>query len=174
MGNNKNIRAARLYRGFTQQKLASRCGLATGTIQQYELNKRNPKIEQIAKIAEALDLGYHVFSNGEIAFFDFVDTAFPDITAQDFNEKQLASIHADESSKRASLEEVQEMMQEERSNNHETPKIAITSPTQAELDMMYKEAVVSLMDDMKPSGEAEVLKYAKYIHSQPEYRKDSE
>lgn len=59
-------------------------------------------------------------------------------------------------------------------SNHEIPEIAITPPTQAELDMMYKEAVASLMDDMKPSGEAEVLKYAKYIHSQPEYRKNSE
>ena len=59
-------------------------------------------------------------------------------------------------------------------SNHEIQEIAITPPTQAELDMMYKEAVASLMDDMKPSGEAEVLKYAKYIHSQPEYRKDNE
>lgn len=174
MGNNKNIRAARLYRGLTQQKLANLCGLATGTIQQYELNKRNPKIEQVAKIAEALDLGYNIFSNGEIAFYDFIDTASPDGKAQDFNEKQLASIHADESTKKALSEVVQEMIQEGRSNNHKIQEITIPPLTQAELDIMYKEAVASLMDDMKPSGEAEVLKHAKYIHSQPEYRKDSE
>lgn len=44
----------------------------------------------------------------------------------------------------------------------------------SEVDLMYKNAVISLMNDMKPSGEAEVLKYAKYIHTQPEHRKDTE
>lgn len=54
------------------------------------------------------------------------------------------------------------------------PTFLQKSLPRSEVDLMYKNAVISLMDDMKPSGEAEVLKYAKYIHSQLEHRKDTE
>ena len=48
------IQKYRKMRGLTQKELAEKCGLATGTIQQYELGKRNPKIEQLQKISSAL------------------------------------------------------------------------------------------------------------------------
>lgn len=46
----------RKEKGYTQKQLAEKCGLATGTIQQYELNKREPRREQLQKIATALNV----------------------------------------------------------------------------------------------------------------------
>lgn len=52
----KRIQAARKRAGYTQKKLAEICDVATGTIQQYELDKRQPRIEQLQKIASALNI----------------------------------------------------------------------------------------------------------------------
>lgn len=50
------MQAIRKEKEYTQKQLAEKCGLATGTIQQYELNKREPRREQLPKIATALDV----------------------------------------------------------------------------------------------------------------------
>lgn len=50
----ENIKKYRKRAGLTQKELAKKCGLATGTIQQYELNKRQPRLEQINLIANIL------------------------------------------------------------------------------------------------------------------------
>lgn len=52
----ENIKKYRKMRGLTQRKLAELCGLATGTIQQYELGKRTPNIDTIIKISEKLEV----------------------------------------------------------------------------------------------------------------------
>lgn len=54
----KRIKEARLTSGLTQRELAEKCGLAVGTIQQYELEKRTPRLEMITKISEALEIPY--------------------------------------------------------------------------------------------------------------------
>lgn len=46
----------RKEKGYTQKQLAEKCGMATGTIQQYELSKREPRREQLQKIATALNV----------------------------------------------------------------------------------------------------------------------
>lgn len=52
----EKIQKARKEKKYTQKQLAEKCGVATGTIQQYELGKRQPRIEQLEKIADALDV----------------------------------------------------------------------------------------------------------------------
>ncbi len=52
----KRIQAARKNKGFTQKQLAKILGAATGTVQQYELDKRQPRAEQLRAIAAALDV----------------------------------------------------------------------------------------------------------------------
>lgn len=53
----KRIQNARINAGLTQKALAEECGLATGTIQQYELDRRLPKNKEIIeKIAEVLNV----------------------------------------------------------------------------------------------------------------------
>lgn len=48
------IKLARKEAGYTQKQLAELCKVATGTIQQYELGKRQPGLNQLEKIADAL------------------------------------------------------------------------------------------------------------------------
>lgn len=48
------IKAARKKAGLTQARLSELAGVATITIQQYELGKRQPRIEQLQAIAAAL------------------------------------------------------------------------------------------------------------------------
>lgn len=50
------IREARKRAGLTQKALALQIGVATGTVQQYELGKRQPRLEQIYTIADALNI----------------------------------------------------------------------------------------------------------------------
>lgn len=52
------IKNARKAKGFTQKSLAQEIGAATGTIQQYELGKRQPRFEQLQAIADALDMNW--------------------------------------------------------------------------------------------------------------------
>ena len=56
----ESIRNARKKAGYTQKKLAEKSGLAEITIRQYEANKREPRYEQIKKIATALKINEDV------------------------------------------------------------------------------------------------------------------
>lgn len=50
----KNIRKFRIAAGLTQKELAQKCECATGTIQQYELGKRQPRMSQLFNISYEL------------------------------------------------------------------------------------------------------------------------
>lgn len=49
------LKEARKRAGLTQKELALQIGVATGTIQQYELDKRQPRLEQLCRIARVLN-----------------------------------------------------------------------------------------------------------------------
>ena len=51
-----DIKAARVKAGLTQKELAQKAGLAEITIRQYETNKREPRTENLKKIASALNI----------------------------------------------------------------------------------------------------------------------
>ena len=57
----KKIRAFREFRGYNQIQLAELSGINVGTIRKYELGIRNPKPDQLEKIATALGLNVSVF-----------------------------------------------------------------------------------------------------------------
>lgn len=151
-----NIKNARIYRGLTQKELAERCKLATGTIQQYELNKRKPKIEQVMKIANALDLGYTMLDDG-FAFYDFVDTVSPsDSPAKVFNEKQ-------------------NVLLKERFNNE-----LVDEMYQGTLEIMSNEnksctsQMLVLMNKLNDAGQSKAIEQVDLLTKIPEYRKDSD
>ena len=52
-----NIKKYRKEAGLTQKELAELLDVAVGTIQQYELGKRQPRLEMINRIAGALGIG---------------------------------------------------------------------------------------------------------------------
>lgn len=66
-----NIKKARKNAGLTQKELAEKCGAAEITIRQYESGKREPRNEQLMKIARLLNvelydlLGYTVPEQNE-------------------------------------------------------------------------------------------------------------
>lgn len=51
----KRIRKKRLEKGLTQKALADKCGMYESQIRRYELEKANPKLETVRKIAKALE-----------------------------------------------------------------------------------------------------------------------
>ena len=69
----------------TQRELAEKAGTATGTIQQYELGKRQPRIEQFQAIADVLNVDVNWLMNGytlaqrDQAFRDFVKKRFSEV-----------------------------------------------------------------------------------------------
>ena len=55
----ERIRAARKSAGLTQAQLAEKSGVASISIHQYESGKRQPRIEQLKKIAVALGIRWY-------------------------------------------------------------------------------------------------------------------
>jgi transcriptional regulator with XRE-family HTH domain len=51
----ENIQSARKAVGLTQKELAEKIGVVQGTVQQYELNKREPRLETLGEIANVLN-----------------------------------------------------------------------------------------------------------------------
>lgn len=80
----KRIQRARKKKGYTQKQLAEICGVATGTIQQYELGKRQPRIEQLEKIAESLEISVqNLITQGSI------------VTEMNFDNDEEATLYLD-------------------------------------------------------------------------------
>lgn len=52
----QNIRNARKAAGLTQKALGAKCNMPDSQIRQYELGMVNPKLEQIKRIATALNI----------------------------------------------------------------------------------------------------------------------
>ena len=63
----EKIKAFRLYRGMSQNQLADACGIISATIRKYELGIRNPKPDQLKKIAAGLQVSDSVFYEFEIS-----------------------------------------------------------------------------------------------------------
>ena len=56
MNTGKKIKLIRTFRGLTQKELGEACGIHEVAIRKYELGKNIPKLEQLRKIAEALNV----------------------------------------------------------------------------------------------------------------------
>lgn len=53
---NERLAKLRRMKGLTQAELADKVGVTTRSIQNYELGTRTPKMDTVAKIAEALEI----------------------------------------------------------------------------------------------------------------------
>ena len=54
----ENLKKIRKEKGLTQKELGKLCGMSEAQIGQYENGLRNPKMETLEKIANALDISY--------------------------------------------------------------------------------------------------------------------
>ena len=70
MSTGENIKRIRKFRGMTQKELGIAIGIgeesASPRMAQYETDNRNPKLEQLSKIAEALEVSVFEFLDIEI------------------------------------------------------------------------------------------------------------
>lgn len=74
----ERIKAARKRVGLTQEQLAKKCEIATITIGQYERNKRQPRIEQLQAIADALNISFDNLLNiGKLPTKTEIDSGTP-------------------------------------------------------------------------------------------------
>lgn len=53
---NKRLREMRMYRGFTQQALADKIGVALRSYQCYETGTRTPSFDLLIQLADVLDV----------------------------------------------------------------------------------------------------------------------
>ena len=99
----EKIRAYREFKGLNQIQLAELSGINVGTIRKYELGIRNPKPDQLEKIASALGLNVSVFLDFNIetvgdvlsllfAIDDAVDLSLADVST-DNNAADSVAFH---------------------------------------------------------------------------------
>ncbi len=66
MNTGEKIKYFRLARNMTQEQLAQEAEISFSTLRKYEANERNPKYEQLLKIASALEISVNIFMNFDI------------------------------------------------------------------------------------------------------------
>ncbi|MZK06836.1 helix-turn-helix domain-containing protein [Dorea longicatena] len=133
----KKIRAYREFRGYSQIQLAELSSINVGTIRKYELGIRNPKPDQLEKIATALGLNVSVFLDfnietvGDVLSLLFsiddsvnlslaetpdqkVALTFDNSTMQDFFKKwcQFKNVYEKEKAEILSIEDAEERQEE--------------------------------------------------------------
>ncbi len=84
----ENIKKYRKAKGFTQKELAESVGVAAITIQQYERNVREPKMDTVVRIAQAL--GISVADLYGSCITDFVERSAQERTTEAQKERQTA------------------------------------------------------------------------------------
>ncbi len=65
----KNIGTLRREKGLTQEDFANILGIATGSLQNYELNKRKPNFEILNKISNFFEVSLDELVNGASSIY---------------------------------------------------------------------------------------------------------
>lgn len=93
----ENIRRLRKEKGLTQKQLGERCGMKEANVRKYELNKGNPKIETIKRIASAL--GVNAIDIMGMQYFDLItdlDELRKELSELDQFEKLFISLYGED------------------------------------------------------------------------------
>lgn len=77
MNTGEKIKYFRLAHNITQEQLAQDAEISHSTLRKYEANERNPKYEQLLKIADALGISVNIFTDFDIrTMSDFLSLIF--------------------------------------------------------------------------------------------------
>lgn len=79
MKTNEKIKAFRKKSNLTQKQLAEKSNIAEITIRKYEKGDRVPKLEQLTKIAVALECSPVDLLDDEVSMFEKWDAQYPNI-----------------------------------------------------------------------------------------------
>lgn len=83
----ERIKESRKNAGMTQTQLAEKSGVAAISIHQYEAGKRRPQLEQLLRLAAALNVDVNWLMNGQT--LEQRDQAMKDYVARRFTEAEL-------------------------------------------------------------------------------------
>lgn len=146
MGFSENLKRIRIENGLSQQELAKRAGVSQTAIYQWEKGSRTPKIDAIAKLADALNVQpvnlFMIKEDGK----DIIDLNIFGMTGNDIG-KYLNVI----------LPEYMEECRKERE-------------LYASID--NKNAMSEKMDLLNEAGQARALEQVELLTKIPEYRKE--
>lgn len=151
----ENIKKYRKNAGITQRELAEKCHCATGTIQQYELGKRQPRLEQLQKISDAL----------EVSLSDLIGNNYNDISEKSFQ------LHAVTKEREIALKDnLQKIWKECGFSSLNPPK------TEADRDkvieMSAKFEMLEHFEKMNLIGKQKAVYQVELISKIPEYQKN--
>lgn len=169
----ENIKAIRYREHLTQKELAEKAGLSIAAIQGYEQGKYEPKFESIHKLRKALNCNINELLDKPFSL-EPEDSIMIQASTEDELLEKLKKLGLTNENIRRNDYIVKKKSNKENQIIGDSLPENLSSIPESELDTIYTESVNSLMADLKPEGKAEIAKYTKYIHSQPEYRKESD
>ena len=148
------IKNARKKAGLTQKELAQKAGLAEITIRQYETNKREPRNEQLRKIAHVLEI-----TEDQLLGFDiFYKDAIPYLLQEKNDYKKLLSSKA--------LSDTERQLYETKLDNIEL----WLSDFKNDLSFSQHE-LLELFDKLNFNGQDKAIDLLKMLVLIPEYQK---
>lgn len=98
------IKLARTKAKLTQAQLAEKSGLAAITIHQYEAGKRQPRLEQLGKIASALDITVYDLIGWDWSSLDMDSTGQGSGTSAEMFDSSLTKARLDAAYSRLNLD----------------------------------------------------------------------
>lgn len=165
------LKAARKRTGITQLDVARKLGLLNAqSYAQYEQGTRRPKSDTLAKIAEALNIGYAYTKNGEPYFYTFVDTTEPEDSEDNiFNRNQQLDAMNDDG---ISIRTFEGKEENGRVFNFDTN--SFERQTKKVIDLTDEAKLIDGYNNLNEQGKKEAIKRIEEMAYIPEYQQHDE
>lgn len=163
MTTGENIKRIRMEKGYTQKQLAEKCEMYESQIRKYELNKANPKIETLEKIANALDCKV-----SDIREFD--GSIRVKITPESIEYDRLIRKH--KANENLTEEERQWLINYFETNNYKDTFECLKEVGQNVLESLNYCRLQNICETLNKDGQEKVIEHAELIAKIPEYQKN--
>ncbi len=183
-----NIRQKRLEKGYTQKQLGEKCGTSAAMIRQYELGLRNPKIETLAKISQALNITVGELDPNYLNVTQEKQEILSSITQlKQFIEKDPRMNIPSESNQKIThrikglidksellIEMLDSAVSLDRENGELKKRNDNLKKDIQEIEQDIEEMCLLVFRQLNLDGQEKVIKYAADLTKIPEYRKEPE
>lgn len=175
----ERIKTARKHRGLTQKALGAVSGTSEITIRQYELGKRQPRVQQLQAIANALDVSadyligeHHLKSAIDMNSSFILNRIFEGIRKSGFSNEEFClrlSLPIDEwfKWKEASSESYLEHLPE-ISKLLNIPESELFTPSPFSAD--WKKRLIAAFERLNDEGRITLLHFAEGLRQNPYYQ----
>lgn len=166
MTTGENIRRIRKERGYTQKRLADKCEMYESQIRKYELDKANPKIETLEKIAAALDCAV-----SDIRGFDASIRIKPSPEQIEINRIGNMLLNNRES---VTPEELKLLKEYYNSENMTARFGRMTQSVRKAFNALAYGRIQAACEELNEAGQEKVAEHAEMIAKIPEYQKKAD